>query len=186
MLARMPNEERAGPRGAKLAAMTLRSLGRVRQLVEDHFLVERLDAGRFPLRVEEVPLGALVREVIAREPWAGTAVEVDEPLSVAADRMILERAIDSLLAAASAGGGPVRLRARSEGGRVVVRVEGARPPLEALDDPSKGAASDMRGRSLALPVARRAAAVLGGALGVDGGAFELSLPQGAAYKPSSR
>ena len=45
LLARMTPEERGGARGEKLTAMCLRSLGRVRQLVEDHFLCERLDAG---------------------------------------------------------------------------------------------------------------------------------------------
>jgi len=54
LLARMAPEERAGARGEKLTQMCLRSLGRVRQLVEDHFLCERLDVNGIPTRAMEV------------------------------------------------------------------------------------------------------------------------------------
>src|SRR5512142_861702 len=64
LLARMAAEERGGPRGEKLTAMCLRSLGRVRQLVEDHFLCERLDVGGLPLRIEVIPVRALLEEVV--------------------------------------------------------------------------------------------------------------------------
>ena len=48
MLARMTAADRGGARGEKLSAMCLRSVARVRQLIEDHLLCERLDAGTPP------------------------------------------------------------------------------------------------------------------------------------------
>src|SRR5512138_781972 len=56
LLARITPEERGGARGEKLSAMCLRSISRVRQLVEDHFLCERLDSGGIPVRAEGVGL----------------------------------------------------------------------------------------------------------------------------------
>src|SRR5512142_464964 len=64
LLARMAAEERSGPRGDKLTGMCLRSLSRVRQLIEDHFLCERLDVGGLPLRIEVIPVRALLEEVV--------------------------------------------------------------------------------------------------------------------------
>src|SRR5512138_522027 len=56
LLARLSAEERGGARGEKLVGMCLRSISRVRQLVEDHFLCERLDSGGIPVRAEGVGL----------------------------------------------------------------------------------------------------------------------------------
>ena len=56
LLTRMSASDRGGPRGEKLSAMALRSIARVRRLVEDHFLCERLDAGGIPLRAEPIRL----------------------------------------------------------------------------------------------------------------------------------
>src|SRR5512142_2166772 len=60
LLTRMAAEERGGARGEKLTAMCLRSLGRVRQLIEDHFLSERLDVGGIPIRPEPLVIGRVV------------------------------------------------------------------------------------------------------------------------------
>lgn len=183
LLARMAPEERGGARGEKLTAMCLRSLARVRQLVEDHFLAERLDVGGLPLRVEAIPLGELVDEAIARRaPDTGEASpELDLDLVVSVDRSLGERALEALLAAAGRDSTPVRIRGSSADERVTVVVAGAEAASEQLDDPQKGTPGDPKGRALALPVARRVAEAMGGSLMVEGGAFLLTLPRAAAY-----
>lgn len=186
LLARMAPEERAGARGEKLTAMCLRSLGRVRQLVEDHFLSERLDARGIATRSEAIPLRALLEDVAGRRglELVDPLLEVAPDLVVNADRTLLDRAVEALLAAAGRESAAVRVTARAATGRVELRFEGAAQAPASLEDPKKGAQGDPRGRSLALPMARRIAAALGGALAVEGGALVLSLPVEAAdYAP---
>jgi len=180
LLARMAPAERAGARGEKLVAMCLRSIGRVRRLVEDHFLVERLDVRGIPLRPEPLPIADLVRAAVERAP-TGASVETDVEAGLAAhaDRMLCERTLECLLAMAGASGAPVRVRGRREGVRVSLHVKGDPPPEGALEDPRRGSPSDARGRSLALPAARRAAAAAGGALSVEGDEYALVLPLAA-------
>lgn len=183
LLARLSAEERGGARGEKLTAMCLRSLGRVRQLVEDHLLCERLDVGGLPQRQEELMLRPLVDEVLARRPPdAGPVVnEIRAEFVLLADRSLIDRALDSLVAAAGRDGAAVRIEARASGGRTNVVVAGAPPGPDGLEDPRKGSPGDPKGRALSVPVARRVALALGGALTFEGGAFVLSLPGDAAY-----
>ncbi|BDG06834.1 histidine kinase dimerization/phospho-acceptor domain-containing protein [Anaeromyxobacter oryzae] len=183
LLARMAAEERGGPRGEKLTAMCLRSLGRVRQLIEDHFLSERLDVGGIPIRPESLVIGAVVEEAAGRRPPDVGAVTIDGDASVTLeiDRALLDRALDALLAAAGREAAPVRVTVRSDGGRLALAIAGAPAAADALEDPKKGSPSDLKGRALALPLVRRVAPALGGTLAVEGGAFVLTLPLQAAY-----
>jgi signal transduction histidine kinase len=176
LLARLSPAERGGARGEKLAGICLRSVGRVRLLVEDHLLCERLDAGGYPLRLEPVLLSDLLEAIRARWPeGAGPLrVEADRSLTAQVDRTLLERALDGLLASAAAGGAPVTVEARSDAGRLEIRVTGG--PLGTLQDPAKGAPSDQTGRSLALCMARRVAVALCGGLSVDGDGYLLAIP----------
>jgi signal transduction histidine kinase len=177
LLARMTPEERGGARGEKLTAMCLRSLGRVRQLIEDHFLCERLDAHGIPIRLEAVPLRAFLEEILGRRSLELVSPQLDAPADIAvlADRMLLDRALDAMLASAGREGAAVRASASQEDGRVSIRVAGAVTAASALEDPKKGAHGDPKGRSLALPMARRIAAALDGSLRVDGDALVLSV-----------
>jgi signal transduction histidine kinase len=181
LLARMATEERGGPRGEKLTAMCLRSLGRVRQLIEDHFLCERLDAHGIPLRAEPVALRALLQEIAARRSLdlSDVQLDVEEGLTVTADRTLLDRAIEALLAAAGREAAPVQVQAVASGGRVALRLHGQAAGEHALEDPRKGSPGDPRGRSLSLPLARRVAEALGGSLELSGDALLLTLPRGA-------
>jgi signal transduction histidine kinase len=186
LLARMPAEERSGSRGEKLTQMCMRSLGRVRQLVEDHFLCERLDAHGIHTRPERIVLRELVAEIGGRRALELAQMELEIPpdLAVGADRVLLDRALDALLAMAGRERAPVRVRATAAaGGQVEIRVEGADPGPDPLGDPRKGAQGDARGRSLALPMARRIAAVLGGALRQDGAALVLEVPGDGVVEP---
>lgn len=179
LLGRMDATERAGQRGEKLAGMCLRSLQRVRNLVEDHLLTERLDTGLYPVRPEPT---TLVDAVVASEGRRGSA---DQPMELAvapdltalADRTLLGRLMDSLLDVARQGVAAIRVSGAAVDGEVMLTVRGAVADARLLEDPLKGAASDTRGRALAMPAARRIAARMGGRLEARDGAWVLTLPE---------
>jgi signal transduction histidine kinase len=176
LLGRISPEDRGGARGEKLAGLCLRALGRVRTLVEDFLLCERLDTGAYPLHLEPIDLREVVEAVRARGATApaALAVRLEGASFVLADRALLERAVEGVLAVAAREVEEVRLEVRPAGGAVEARVEGA--PPGSLEDPARGAPPDPRGRSLSLPMARRVAEALGGRLEVDGPAYRLALP----------
>lgn len=179
LLGRMDATERAGQRGEKLAGMCLRSLQRVRNLVEDHLLTERLDTGLYPVRPEPT---TLVDAVVASEGRRGSA---DQPMELAvapeltalADRTLLGRLMDSLLDVARQGVAAIRVSGAASDGEVTLTVRGAMADARLLEDPLKGAASDTRGRALAMPAARRIAIRMGGRLEARDGAWVLTLPE---------
>jgi K+-sensing histidine kinase KdpD len=185
LLARMADADRGGPRGEKLTAMCLRSLARLRQLVEDHFLCERLDVGGLPVRREPVVVAEVLAEIASKRPPEAGPLElaIDPSLVVVADRNLIDQLLDALVAAAGRDGAAVRVASR-EGERLLLEFVGATPLPDGLEDPSKGSPSDPKGRALALPVARRVAVALGGGLAVEGSAYVLTLPQPAAYTPA--
>ncbi|MGC3999154.1 MAG: histidine kinase dimerization/phospho-acceptor domain-containing protein [Anaeromyxobacter sp.] len=185
LLARMAAAERGGARGEKLTAMCLRSLGRVRQLIEDHFLCERLDAQGIPVRPESMTLREVLDEVIARRPADAPPVEVElqDGLLVQADRVLLDRALEALVSVIGREGTAGRVMGRTRDGRAELRFEGYPPGPDALEDPRKGSPGDPKGRSLSLPLARRAAQALGGTLALDGAVLVLAVPSAEADQP---
>jgi K+-sensing histidine kinase KdpD len=183
MLARMDVAERGGARGAKLSAMCLRAVTRVRQLVEDHLLCERLDAGGLPLRIEAVGAREALDAVLEKRPAEQASAEADPSLGVAVDRGLFERALESLVAVAGLGGTRVSVSALATDGEVSFLVKGRPAEDAALADPVKGAPSDPSGRAFAVPLARRLAAALGGGLAVQGGGWLLTVPRARAYTP---
>jgi hypothetical protein len=102
-------------------------------------------------------------------------LDVQDGLAVTADRTLLERALDGMVAVSARGKVPVRVEARRSGGRAVIRLAGAPPAADALQPPQKGTMSDPSGRALALHMALRVAAALGGSLAIDGGSYVLEL-----------
>jgi hypothetical protein len=179
----MTLQDRGGPRGEKLSAMCLRSVARVRLLVEDHFLCERLDAGGVPLKIEAIGAHEVLDAVLERRPAEVASAESDPRIGVEADRGLLERVLEALVAVAGADGTPVVVTARASDRGVAFLVKGRHAEAAALADPVKGSPSDPTGRALALPLARRIAAALSGALGVQDGGWVLTLPRAEAYTP---
>jgi K+-sensing histidine kinase KdpD len=181
LLARLAPEERAGPRGDKLASMALRALQRLRFLIEDHFLAERLDIDGIRVRPESVVLREAIDALVAKAALADTVIDVADGLVVGADRGLLDRALDALLTVASRGHVPLRIEAlrREADGMAVVTVAGATPAPDALAPPQKGTASDPSGRALALHMAVRVARALGGSLTISAGAYVLAIPLAA-------
>jgi K+-sensing histidine kinase KdpD len=185
LLARMDPAERGGARGEKLSAICLRSVARVRQLVEDHLLSERLDIGGLPLRMEPLGVAEVLAAVVERRPPGSPppAAEIDPSVAVQGDRTLFDRGLEALVAVAGAEGAPVTVGVEA-GEREVTVVVGGRPAdPAALVDPVKGAPSDPAGRALALPLVRRIAAALGGALAAGEGGWRLTLPRAPAYTP---
>ena len=179
LLTRLAAEERAGARGEKLTGMCLRALQRLRLLVEDHFLAERLDVSGIPLRMESLSLREAVEGVLAKG-GGDVATDVEADLVVQADRALLDRALDGLFAVAARGQAPVSLSAKARNGLAEIVVRGAPPAPDALASPQKGTASDPTGHALALYMAQRVARALSGALDVADGAYVLRVPLGSA------
>jgi signal transduction histidine kinase len=193
LLTRMSAEERGGARGEKLSGMCLRSIARVRQLVEDHLLCERLDAGGLPLRVEAIPVREVMEALNAHPPAAAGAITLEgsDEVEVPADRNLLGRALDALVAVAGREGSPVRLTIKPGEEGVEIAVAGNASAAGATaEDPVKGAPSDPGGRALALPLVRRIAGALGGTLSITDVGFLLFLPRARAHvagpEPSPR
>jgi K+-sensing histidine kinase KdpD len=179
LLVRMSPAERGGTRGDKLSAMCLRSLSRVRQLVEDHFLCERLDVGGIPVRPENLSVRELLEAVVERRGPDAPPVEIgaDVAASVSVDRMLAERALDSLIAVAAGDRGPAQVSASERDDHVLVAIVGPGAAEHTFDDPRKGSPSDPRGRALALAVARRVARALDGTLSAIDGGYVLAVPR---------
>jgi signal transduction histidine kinase len=181
LLARMSADERGGPRGEKLAAMCQRSIARVRQLIEDHLLSERLDSGGIPLRVEKLKAREIIDAATERRAERGSFSISGDDVEVSTDRALLERIIEALVAVSGGDDVPVHVSIEADGSGIRILVTGRPPAEDALEDPVKGSPSDQKGRALALPLARRIAAALGGALTVERGGWMLSLPGAPAY-----
>ncbi len=178
LLARISEEERGGARGVKLSGMCLRSLQRMRLLLEDHFLVERLAAGGLPARPEALDLSQLLDEIAARPGAPRFERSLQGGASLWLDRALAIRILEALLAAASRGGERVEVKSEPRDGALGLRVRGAPPPPEPFALPRKGALSDPSGRALSLHAAHEALHHFGGALALEGSDYLAEFPVG--------
>ncbi|MFE2527824.1 ATP-binding protein [Streptomyces sp. NPDC059382] len=144
----------------------------LRGLIEDLLEISRLDAGaEQPVRAH-VPLGAVVRDAVARTGCVATVTVEDPPgtegaATVETDPRRLERIVGNLVVNAHRHGGtPVEVTV--EGRTVVVRDRGPGFPAELLRDGPRrfhtGAAERGSGHGLGLTIARGQALVLGAEL----------------------
>jgi K+-sensing histidine kinase KdpD len=175
LLTRMAPQERGGPRGEKLAGMCLRTLVRLRHLVEDYFLSERLEIRGLPVRTEPVQVADALG-VAASRAGVQPAETVIDGAMVVADRAMLERALEALLAVAARDGSPVHVTADSTAGATTVAVRGAEPGDHPFRKPDRSTLSDPSGRALALLAARAVAEAHGGSLETTADGYRLSLP----------
>lgn len=156
----------------ELLASVETSAEQMRRMLNELLLAARLDAGRVPLTVTRIRLRAALEGVAARQAsaLAGADVVVDCPdeLEVATDGDQLGQIVTNYLVnAATYGGGPIRLSARSDGSSVDVVVEDHGPGVpDGLSDQLfeemflKGGSH--RGTGLGLYIVRRLARALGG------------------------
>jgi K+-sensing histidine kinase KdpD len=174
LLVRLSAEDRGGARGEKLSGMCLRTLTRLRLLLEDFFLMERLEIRGLPLKREEVALAGALEQARVR-----AGVECAFPplpdVSVPVDRSLLDRALEGLLAVAGRDC-PVAVDLALVGESAEIRISGAPVAPDALATPTKATPSDPTGRSLAVLVAAAIAEVHGGHLRIDRDGYVLALP----------
>jgi len=176
LLGRLSAQDRGGARGDKLARMCLRAILRVRRLVEDHLLAERLDAAGLPVALEAVPLSDLVPADAASIGAPELTIDLEPGALAVTDAGLARRAIEATLFAAARGGAPVRVTGRRGGAAVRIRVEGSPADPADIADRCAGEGNDQHGAVLGLGAARRAALALGGSLVVEESAFVIELP----------
>ncbi|MGH2805796.1 MAG: ATP-binding protein [Actinomycetota bacterium] len=156
----------------------------------------RLDAGHFEAQVEPLELGQLLRDTAARFEGLFSdhvlALEIEDPLIVETDRVLVERVVENLLSNAAKytpEGTKVVLSAYAEKARSVISVrdEGPGIPEEDLARLGErffrgaGALSDVRGTGLGLAWVLEILKVLGSELHIEsargvGSTFEFELP----------
>lgn len=156
----------------------------------------RLEAGHFEAQIEPVELGQILKATASRFEGLFSdhdlRVDVEEPLVVEADRVLVERVVENLLSNAAKytpAGTRIKLSARTRDRRSVVSVcdEGPGIPEEDLVRLGErffrgaGAMSGQRGTGLGLAWVLEILKVLGSELRIEskvghGSTFEFELP----------
>ncbi|WP_224244660.1 ATP-binding protein [Hyalangium gracile] len=185
-----------------------RQVKKLSELVSDLLDVARIGGGRLRLELEEMELGALVREVVARhEPEAarsGSTLVLEGQASVSGrwDRLRLEQVITNLVdnAIKYGAGKPIRLWLEADAGRAILRVKdegiGIAPEsLSRIFERFERAVSDRHygGLGLGLYITRTIVEAMGGTIQVEstlgqGATFTVVLPRSpreAAPPPSA-
>ncbi len=164
----------------RAAAVLVRDVDRLRELVLDLLELTRLDEGADPVLAEPLDLRAALDTTLDALPLPdGVAVAVDVPagLGVSAERGRLRRVLSNLVAnAAVHGGRSVTVAARREGDTVRVDVHDDGPGIDPeraeriFDRFYKSDASRAQGGSgLGLAIAREHARAMGGDIVLDPG-----------------
>ena len=165
------------------ATRVVPQLRRLSALTENLLELSRLDAGRAPVRAEDLDLTDLAAEAVADAPGASLG---GVPLGVRTDPVLVRSILGNLLDnAARYGRPPVEVRVFAHAGRAVVTVadagDGVPEDLRdfVFDRFVRGdAARHGSGSGLGLAIAREHARLLRGdlTLDADGRTFRLSLP----------
>ena len=187
-------------------AVGSRQVKKLSELVSDLLDVARIAGGRLRLELEEVELGALAREVIARyEPEAVRAgstlvlKEAPEAVSGRWDRLRLEQVITNLVdnAIKYGAGKPIHITLEAEEGRALLRVRdegiGIAPEhLSRIFERFERAVSERHygGLGLGLYITRTIVEAMGGTIQVEstpgaGALFTVSLPRQPVAAPPS-
>ncbi|SDY12610.1 Signal transduction histidine kinase [Amycolatopsis xylanica] len=158
---------------------------RLSALVSELLDLSRIDAGAFPLDVEDVELAPLVDEVIAEAEVMAAAlgrgvrftVDLEPRIVVSADRARLHQVLLNLLDNAARhgpAGGEVGVEARVLGDHVVIEVRDEGPGIRPEDHArvferfTRGERAGGGGTGLGLNIARWVVDLHGGSIGVAG------------------
>ncbi len=166
-----------GSLGAKPVQVLGRSIGRLRDLIDNVLVAGRLDS-HVELSVERVPIGELLShvhaDVLPHAEAREVAVDCDDAgsLMVEGDRRLLISALGNLAHNAvkfTAPGGHVAMRARELDSRIVLEVDdqcGGLPPgkAEELFQPFVQRGNDRTGFGLGLSIAKHAIGAHGGTI----------------------
>ncbi len=175
LLARMSPEQRGGERGDRLTTLGLRSLRRMRRLIEDYFSLERMALGVMEFHLE--PIDIRLHAVQAADGLRALAKEKGVSLVVDVQSGILQTDSSLLLNVLSAllereifrGGGEIRL----DGSLARLRLSHAERPIQQVP-PEEEPPGDPVGLTLVGAYAKAAVEALGGTLVEKGGALEMA------------
>jgi signal transduction histidine kinase len=177
------------------AALLVKDVSRLSDLVIELLELARLDAGQESLHLERLRLGDALSAV--SRAWSGEdqpiVLDVDPDLAVHADRARFRRVVSNIVSnAVRHGGGDVTIRAHRSGAVAAIEVTDRGPGLrpESLDrifdrfhkeDTARSAAGSGLGLAIALEHARAQGGDLRAANRPGGGAcFTFTLPAAAA------
>lgn len=184
---------RLEPETAEALGLVADETRRLTRMVDDLMEISRFDAGAAVLHRDEVDVGELVRKTLALRHWQGrVGTDVPEGLRASLDPRRIDVVLANLVGNALRHGGPsvpVHIRARGEGGRLVLTVTDGGPGIppdvlpHVFDRFTKGDAARARseGSGLGLAIAAENARLHDGTLTAaeapGGGAqFTLDLP----------
>jgi signal transduction histidine kinase len=166
----------------KLCEMIDRSLARLRRMIDEVLLTERLQAGAAELRPIEFTLQELFEDSLAsferraQEKHIGLDVEFDPATELRADPNLTLSAVENLLdnAIKYTDAGTVTLRVEDHPDEVVFHVRDqcgglSREQLEVIFEPFKRAHQTKPGSGLGLSITRRATEAQGGTIHAESG-----------------
>jgi two-component system sensor histidine kinase MtrB len=181
------------PSARQPAALLVKDVSRLSELVQELLELARLDAGQESLHIERLrvfeALVAVSRAWAPGAPDQPIRIDVEPDLEVWADRARFRRVLSNLLSnAVRHGGGTVMIRARRQGTDAVIHVCDRGPGLRAdslervfdrfhKEDTARSAAGSGLGLAIALEHARAQGGTLRAANREGGGArFTFTLP----------
>jgi signal transduction histidine kinase len=180
LLKRMNAAERGSERGEKMIDISLRSLRRMRRLVEDYFTLERLSENSYDLRRERVPLRTLIESAVQSLPekdgipTEGWSLELDGGV-LACDGELMRKALRALLEHLARGAEKSKLSVKSRGGELHLRAETPPAPL-VPPAPEERQSGDTTGAVLGFSLAVRIIEAHGGKLEEHDGGLAITLP----------
>lgn len=163
----------------------LRNAERLSNIISDLLDLSRIEARRFAVKIEPVPLAPVVARMLdslaLKMANHDLHMQVDVPadLQVMADASALEQVLQNLLDNASKytpEQGSIRVAAAEEGGRVRLAVSNDGPPIaphhqarifERFYRIDKGRSRDMGGTGLGLAIVKHLMETMGGQVGVE-------------------
>lgn len=184
LLKRMEGPDRSGPRAEKMIDVSLRALRRMRRLVEDYFMIERLQENGYDLRRESASLKDLVdgamqtlaeKEGVKTEAWSTDIADA----TIHGDADMLRRCFRLVFEHMARGGAEPRLtllgHRAEESCTLLVRAEAPPSPL-IPPDPEDRPSGDTTGGVLGYALAEHILAVHNGKLEEREGGLLVTLP----------
>ena len=184
LLKRMEGADRSGPRAEKMIDVSLRALRRMRRLIDDYFMIERLQENGYDLRRENVSLKDLVSGALEAlvekdgfkvEGWTTDIADA----TVQGDADMLRRCFRLLFEHLARGGAEPKLTLVGHGAgatcTLLVRADSPPTPL-VPPDPEDRPSGDTTGAVLGYALAEHILAVHDGRLEERDGSLLVTLP----------
>ncbi len=180
LLKRMDTTDRAGERAEKMIDVSLRSLRRMRRLIDDFFTIERLLERGYELRRERLPLRALADaalQTLAEKDGMnveGWSLDFDAS-EVTGDGEMLKRAVRALIEHLARGAAEPKLSLTGRESGLFVRPSAPAAPL-VPPVPEERPAGDPTGGVLGYALAEHILAAHGGRIEERDGGLLVTFP----------